>query len=131
MLKYSLDRDKTQEMSDKAADSFLPTLKFVSDWFVTSKMTENFDKPVFSIDDMVLGDIDSDFITFFSNDKDLNNKTLNNINLDYDNFHNYHRETINHARLMTYEVVYNLEDRKLVQKTFWDRKLCMKTLKNS
>ena len=127
MLKYSLDRDKTQEMSDKAADSFLPTLKFVSDWFVTSKMTENFDKAVFSIDDMVLGDIDSDFITFFSNDKDLNNKTLNNINLDYDNFHNYHAETINHARLMTYEVVYNLGDRKLVQKTFWDRKLCMKT----
>ena len=29
MLKYCLDKYKTQEMCDKAADDFLPALKFV------------------------------------------------------------------------------------------------------
>ena len=36
MLKYFLDRYKTQEMCDKAADAFLPPLKFVPDWYVAS-----------------------------------------------------------------------------------------------
>ena len=36
MLKYCLDSYNTQQTCDKAADSFLPTLKFVTDWFVTS-----------------------------------------------------------------------------------------------
>ena len=34
MLKYCLDRNKTEEMYDKAIDALLPALKFVSDWFV-------------------------------------------------------------------------------------------------
>ena len=38
MLKYCLDRYKTQEMHDKAVNNFLPTLKFVPHWFITSKM---------------------------------------------------------------------------------------------
>ena len=33
-LKYCLDRNKTQEMCDKAIDALLPALKFVPDWFV-------------------------------------------------------------------------------------------------
>ena len=31
MLKYFLDRYKTQGMRDKAVDAFLPTLKFIPD----------------------------------------------------------------------------------------------------
>ena len=38
MLKYCLDRQKTQEMRGKAVDAFPPTLKFVPDWFLTRKM---------------------------------------------------------------------------------------------
>ena len=38
VLEYSLNRYKTQKICDKAVDSFLPALKFVSAWFVTSKM---------------------------------------------------------------------------------------------
>ena len=41
ILKYCLDRYKTQEMSDKAVDNFSSTLKFVPDWFVTSKTMKN------------------------------------------------------------------------------------------
>ena len=40
MLKYCLDRYKTQEICDKAVDFYLPSLKFILDWFVTSKMIE-------------------------------------------------------------------------------------------
>ena len=38
MLEYCHDRYKTQEMCNKAVDNFLPALKFVPDWFVTSKI---------------------------------------------------------------------------------------------
>ena len=41
-LKYCHDRYKTQEMCNKAVQDFLPALKFVPDWFVTSKMIKNF-----------------------------------------------------------------------------------------
>ena len=37
-LKYFHDRHKTQEMCDKAVDDFLPALKCLPNWFVTSKM---------------------------------------------------------------------------------------------
>ena len=43
MLKYCLDRCTTQEMCDKHVDAFLPTSKFVSEWFVTNKMFQNLD----------------------------------------------------------------------------------------
>ena len=38
MLKYFLGRYKTQEMCNKVVGDFLPTLKFIPDWFVTNKM---------------------------------------------------------------------------------------------
>ena len=38
MLKYCLDRYKSQEICDKAVDACLPALKFVPDRFVTTKM---------------------------------------------------------------------------------------------
>ena len=38
MIIYCLDRNQTQEMCDKAADAFLPTLKFVLNWFVMKKV---------------------------------------------------------------------------------------------
>ena len=43
ILKYCLDRYKTQEMSDKTVDTFLLTLKFVPNWFVISKMIKKLD----------------------------------------------------------------------------------------
>ena len=38
MLKYCHDRYKTKETCDKVVDDFLPALRFVPDWFFTSKM---------------------------------------------------------------------------------------------
>ena len=38
MLKYCLDRYKTQEISDNAFDALLSALKFVPGWFVTNEI---------------------------------------------------------------------------------------------
>ena len=47
MVKYCLDRYKTQEMCDKASDAFLPTLNSIADWLVTNKRLEKLDNAVF------------------------------------------------------------------------------------
>ena len=48
-------------------------------------MIEKFNSAVFSNDDIDLGDLDSDYVTFFSNDIGLNSIIFDNINLDDDN----------------------------------------------
>ena len=53
MLKYFLDRYKTEEMCDKAVDNFLPALKFVPDWFVTGKMIEKLHNVLFEDDNIL------------------------------------------------------------------------------
>ena len=71
-------------MCDKAVDSYLIPLKFA----------------VFSNDYIVFGNLDSDFVAFFSNDIGLNSITFDNINLDDDNFDDCDPGTIAHVRLM-------------------------------
>ena len=39
-IRYVPDQYKTQQMCDKAVDDCLAALKFVPDWFVTSKMVK-------------------------------------------------------------------------------------------
>ena len=40
MLIYCPDRYKTQKMWDEIVDDCLAALKFIPDWFVTTKMVE-------------------------------------------------------------------------------------------
>ena len=42
ILRCCHDRYKTQEIYDKVVDDLLPALKFVPDWFATSKMIKKF-----------------------------------------------------------------------------------------
>ena len=100
MLKYCLDRYKTQEMCDKAVDAFLSMLKFGPDWFVTNKMVKRLDDVVFSNDDIVLINADSDDVTFFSDDMGLVNTDFYNVSLDEVNFDNDDPEAIFHAGRM-------------------------------
>ena len=86
MLKYCINRYKTQEMCNKNIDFCLTALKIVSDWFVLTKMPENVDDTVLSNDDIGFGDIESDTVTLFSNAPGLVNEDLDNINLGDDNF---------------------------------------------
>ena len=85
-LKYCNNKYKIQKICGKVVDSNLLASKFVPDWFVTSKMIEKFNSAVFSNDDIDFGDLDSDFVTFFSNDIGLNSIIFDNINLDDDNY---------------------------------------------
>ena len=86
----------------KKVDSYLLALKFVPDWFATSKASEKLNNAVFPNDDIILDDTDSDIVTFFINDIDLNSINLNNVNLDDDNFVDCDPGTINHVKLVAW-----------------------------
>ena len=86
-------------MCDTAVDDLLLALKFVLYLFITSNVIEKLDDAVFSNYDIVFGDFKSDFFAFFSNDKDFDIVTLDNINLDDNYFDGFDLET-NHVTLM-------------------------------
>ena len=69
---------------------------------------------VFSNDDIIFGDIDSDIVTFFSNGIVLNSIMLNNVNLDDDNLHNCNPKTINILNLWLR--IINISNTKHVKK---------------
>ena len=100
ILKYCLDRRKTQKLSNKAVVACLLALKFVPDWVATSKILEILDDIVFSNKDIDLADIDSDIVTFFCDDACLKNLHLANINVDDDNFDDDDPETRIHVKLL-------------------------------
>ena len=59
-LVYCPYRYQTQRMSDETVDDCLAALKFIPDWFVTSKMLEKSDKPLHANNDMFFYNEDSD-----------------------------------------------------------------------
>ena len=69
-------------------------------------MIEKLDSAVFFNDYVAFGDLDSDFVTFFSRDIGLNSITLENINLDDDHFDYCDPETINHVKPMAWHNTY-------------------------
>ena len=95
-------------MCDKAIDFYL--IKFVPDWFVTNKMLEKLENYLFFSDDIFFHYLDSNNITFLTDNMGFDTTDLNNINLDDDddddddddNFDEDDSETINHVRLMTW-----------------------------
>ena len=66
MLKYCVDRYKTQKMCGKVVDDFLSALKFVADWLVTRKMIEKLHSTLFAEDDIFFFDSGN---TTFSSDE--------------------------------------------------------------
>ena len=86
LLKYCIDRYKTQEVCDKSVDTCLPLLKIILDCFVTNKMLEKLDNFVFSNGDTFFDGVDSNIITFLSSDMGFNTIDLNNIHLNNYNF---------------------------------------------
>ena len=82
LLKCCLGRYKTQDMCDKVVDSFLTTLKFVPDCFVTNKMIKKLYNVLFTDDNILYFDKDSGNVTFPSDDMSILIIDLNNINHD-------------------------------------------------
>ena len=58
-------------MCDEAVDDCPAGLKFIPDWFVTSKMLEKFDNTLHSNDDILFYNEDFDKVTFIANQKDI------------------------------------------------------------
>ena len=81
MLKYCPDKYNIQKNVLQVRWFLTAISKFVPDWFIANKMTEKLECAVLSNDYIFFGDLDSDFITFFSEDIGLKSITLDNINL--------------------------------------------------
>ena len=97
-VKYCHGRYKTQEICDKAIDHFLPALKFVSNWFVRSKMIKKVHSFFFANNDIFFFDEDSGNVTFSSDEMGILCIDLNNVNVDDINFDEDDPETIIHVR---------------------------------
>ena len=78
-LKYRDDRYKTQEMCNKAIDDFLPALKYVPDWFVTSKIIKKLLNAFYAGDNILCFNEDSGDAIFSCNKTSILSIDLNNI----------------------------------------------------
>ena len=69
-------------MCDKALDDRLAALKFIPDWFVTSKMILKFFTALYADDGLLIFHEDSSNVTLFCNELSIFSVKLNNIYLD-------------------------------------------------
>ena len=69
-------------MCDEAVDTSPAALKFIPDWFATSKMSKKLYMALYADDGLPLLDEDSSGVTFCRNQLGNLNVNLNNINLD-------------------------------------------------
>ena len=79
---YYPDKHKTQKMCNEAVDDCLAALKFITDWFVTSKMLGKFDNTLHANDDILFYNEDCYKVTFIANQKHILAVDLEKINLD-------------------------------------------------
>ena len=110
MLKSCHDRFKT----NKADDDFPSAIKFVPDWFVTSKITKKVQSALFGDDHVLFFDENSGNVTFSIYEIDIVSMDLNNIDLDDVNFDGNNPENIIHVRLMAWHN--NLNNTKHIKK---------------
>ena len=101
MLIYCLDRYKAQDIRDKAIDDFLPTLGFVPDWFVT-RMIKRLDDALFSNDDLIFVNKNSNYLTFFSYEMGITSVDIIDIKHDDVSFDGDDPKTTNHVRVMAW-----------------------------
>ena len=69
-------------MCDGAVDDCLAALKFVPDWFVTSKMIKILFIAFYADEDILYFNKDSGNVVFSCNEMGISNIDLNNTNLD-------------------------------------------------
>ena len=87
----------------------------MSDWFVTSKMLENFCDALLINDDILFFDEDFSKVIFLANEMGIVGVDPVNINLDDDfNIYEDDAETINHVRLLV--GIINLKNAKHLKK---------------
>ena len=87
-------------MCDKAVDDCLAALKFVSDWFVTSKMIKKLFTVLYTDQHILYFDEDFGNVIFNYNEMSILNIDLNCNNLHDNNFDEDEPDTIIHVRLL-------------------------------
>ena len=113
MLRYCPDQYVTQKICDEPVDNFLPTLIFVTDWFVTSKMIKKRFTALYADENILHFDEDFGYVSFSRNEMGILNIDLNKINLD-NSFDEDDPGTIIHVRLLAWHIKF--EKRKAREK---------------
>ena len=85
-------------MWDEAVHDCLVALKFIPDWFVTSKMLEKFDNALHANDDILSYNKNFDKVTFIANQRHTLAVVLDKINLDNDFDEDDDPNTVIHVR---------------------------------
>ena len=113
-IKIALDQNETQKMCDKTVDYCLAALKFVPDWFVTSKMIKRLFTALYAHENTLFFNEYFDNVIMSSNEMGVLNIDLNNINLGNTNYEEYDSDTIIHIRLLSWHIEF--EKRKELRK---------------
>ena len=113
-LKYCHDRYKTQEMFTKFVGDFLPALKFVFNWLVTSKMIKKLLTALYIDDNILYFNEDSGDAILSCNKMGILSVDLN-INLDDTNYDEDDPEAIIYIRLLT--CILNLKNVERLKKS--------------
>ena len=90
---------RLKEMCNKAVDDFLPGLRFVPDWIVTSKMIKKILTALYADDNILYFKEVSGNVVLSCNEMGNVSIDLNNINRDNTNYDEDDLETIIHIRL--------------------------------
>ena len=114
LMVYCHEKYKTQRICDEAVDDYLAALKYIPDWFVTSKMTKKLFTALHADDNRLYFNKDSGNIVFSCNEIGIINIYLHYINIDDTNYNGDDPETIIHIRLLAWHI--KLEKRKALRK---------------
>ena len=114
LLSCCHDKYETQEMCNKAVADFLPGLKFVSDWFVTSKMIKELLTALYVDKNILYFNEDSGHVVFSCNEMGILSVDPNNINLGNVNFDENDPKNVILIRLLAWRIKF--EKRKALKK---------------
>ena len=95
-------------MCNKGVDDFLPALKFVPDWFITSKIIKNFLTALYADENKLNFIENSGDVVFSCNKMGILSIDLNNINLADMNYDEDDPETIIHIILFIKRVKWRI-----------------------
>ena len=98
LMVYCHDKYKTQRMCNEPVDDCLATLKFIPEWFFTSKMIKNLFIALYTGDNIICSNENPGDAIFVCHEMDICHIDLNNINLDDTNFWKGDPDTITHVR---------------------------------
>ena len=101
-------------MCDKAVDDCLAPLKFVLDWFLTSKMITILFAALYVDENILQFNEDSNNVVFICNELDILNVNLDSINLNNTNYDEDDSDTIIFVRIQV--GILNLKNIKHIKK---------------